>query len=534
MKIRKLLSLLLAVAMILSLAACSSSGDSSSESESTTTEATETEETAGETTAADTAAKTSLVYGVDSEPNVLDPIEATDNSAYTMFRAVYETLWNFDTDGNITYLLATGYEYDETETVLTIHLREGVTFHNGEAFTAEDVLYTYKIVAEGTLHGDQISMIDFDNTVALDDYTIEMHLTQVSASLVYLIAQPFMMIRSEEFCEANEDSVTSVANGTGPYCLEAWNKGDSFELVRNDNYWGEAANYETVTIKFISDSFTRMLEFEAGTLDVAMVSTSTDADDLLNGAYSGASLVQQSNGSVWCLEVNTTTEPWDEMYNDINLRKALFCSIDVDSIVTYICGSTCTKATSVLPSSCWAYVDMGGYEYDVEYAKECLAAAGYEEGELSISVIYQPGDYVAEIWEAIQEYWAAIGVNLTIEGAEASVWGPGMIAGDFAFTLAAAQNCVDPSDAFLTRKIGGMTPCLWPTDELLELDAAAESVTDTAERQEYYTQIQELMYEGYWALPIFEETSNWAVSDSVTGWAESCDGQCIPNLALVG
>ncbi len=523
---KKVLALVLALAMTLSLAACGS--DPGTGTDATSDPA---PDGSGDTVP---AAGGTLTYGVDTEPSTLDPAESTDASAYALFRAVYENLWYYDSEGNLVYQLATGYEYDETETVLTIALRQGVTFHNGDPLTADDVLYTIECIAESAAHSGDVAMIDLAASSAPDDYTLELHMNKVSASLVYNIAQPYWMIRDREFCEANPDNnVTTVENGTGAYTLTSWNIGESFELTAYDGYWGDPVVYENVSIKFIEDEFTRMMEFQAQNLDVCIVNTANYVDDLQNGVYGDATLVQKANGSVDSIEINMITPEWAELYGDINLRKALFHSIDVDSILATITGSTTSKATSILPSSCWAYVDVGSYDYDVEYAKECLAAAGYEPGELTLSLTYQPG--TGEIWEAIQAYWNEIGINLEIEGAEPSVWGPAMITGEFALAIAGAQNCVDPSDAFTPRKLdNGMLPMMWPTDELAELDASAESVTDTAARQSYYEQIQQIMHDEYFALPLYESTNNWAVQSTVSGWGESCDGLCVPNLALVG
>lgn len=528
---KKWIALLIVCVMLLALAACGSDGSSQDVAAEKPTDET-VQSTEQETTA---AVKDTLVFGVDTEPSVLDPIESSDKSAYALFNAVYEKLWYFDSEGEIVYQLATGYEYDETGTVMTIHLREGVTFHNGSAFTADDVLYTLGLVAANESHANDVSMINFEKSEATDDYTVQLQLDQVSARLPYALSQPYMSIVDKEFCEANPDNyVTTVENGTGAYVLSNWNIGESFELSAYDGYWGEQPAYPQVTIRFITDEFTRMMEFEAGNLDVAMVGTASYVDDLEAGVYANASLVQKASGSVFGVEINMVTPEWAELYDDINLRKAMFHSIDVDAILKNITGSTTTPATSILPSSCWAYVNVGTYEYDVEYAKECLAAAGYEPGELSISLLYPPDGYAAEIWEAIQGYWAEIGIDLKIEGAEFSVWGPGMVNGDFALALGNAQNCVDPSDAFNPRKVdGGMLPMVWPTEELAELDAAAEATTDTAERSRLYAEIQQIMYDGYYALPLYEATNNWAVQDSVSGWGESCDGLCVPNLALV-
>lgn len=534
---KRWIALLMACVMLLALAACGGSGttDNSQPAADTSAQAETADTTEAEAPAAP-AAKDTLVFGVDTEPSVLDPIESSDKSAYALFNAVYEKLWYFDSEGNIVYQLATGYEYDETETVMTIHLREGVTFHNGDAFTAEDVLYTFGLVAANESHGNDVAMINFDESAIIDDYTLELHLNQLSARLVYAISQPYMSIVDKEFCEANHDNyVTTVENGTGAYTLSKWSIGESFELTAYDGYWGKAPVYTNVSIKFINDEFTRMMEFEAGNLDVAMVSTASYVDDLEAGVYADASLVQKASGSVFGIEINMITPEWAELYGDINLRKALFHSIDVNAILTNITGSTTAPATSILPSSCWAYVNVGTYDYDVEYAKQCLADAGYAPGELTISLLYPPDGFAAQIWEAVQGYWGEIGINLQIEGAEFSVWGPGMVSGDFALALGNAQNCVDPSDAFNPRKVdGGMLPMAWPTDELAELDAAAEATTDVEERGELYAQIQQIMYDGYYALPLYEATNNWAVQDTVTGWSESCDGLCVPNLALVG
>lgn len=294
---KRWIALLMACVMLFALAACGSSDQSADNS----------------------AAKDELVFGVDTEPSVLNPIESSDKSAYALFNAVYEKLWYFDSEGNIVYQLATGYEYDESQTVMTIHLREGVTFHNGNAFTAEDVLYTLGLVAVNESHGSDVAMINLDECVIVDDHTLELHLNQLSARLVYAISQPYLSIVDKEFCEANPDNYsTTVENGTGAYYLDSWNIGEAFNLAVYDNYWGEKPVYSKVVIKFISDEFTRMMEFEAGNLDVAMISTASYVDDVSAGEYEGASLVQKSSGSVYGIEINMITPQWAELYGDIN------------------------------------------------------------------------------------------------------------------------------------------------------------------------------------------------------------------------
>ncbi len=522
---KKIISILLALCMVLAISGCGGTGtEPAADAPASDAPGTEPEPGAENKSRA-------LIIGADVEATSL-AFDSSSEISYKLFQtSCYQKLWDINpATGEQTFELATDYSYDDTNTIMTIHIREGVTFHSGDALTADDILYTLEAIRDGN-NSSIVDKVDFENTAVLDDTTIEIHFTEVDAAFFYGMINQFVRSRAYE----SSHDMTTDACGTGPYMLTAFNLGESIELAAYDGYWGDAPEYDTVTIRFISDEFTRISELDAGNIDACILTSATYIDNVRNGQYADTELHQISDGGVQCLEINITTDEWAAIYSDINLRKALFHAIDVDAIVTNLLDSSCVTATSILPSSCWAYKSIGSYKYDPELAAQYLADAGYAPGELTISVVYQNQGYIGVVWEAIQSYWSDIGVNLVLEGADGSVWGPGMVGGEFPFAIMAAMNCIDPSDAFLPRKIGsGALPCYWKTDELAELDSKAELTVDAAERGEYYDEIQQLVYDGYYVLPLYESSRCWAVKTSVSGWDESLDGLAYPKLGELG
>lgn len=521
---KRIVSILLMLCMFLAMVAC---GTGNTDPE--TNDSNSDNDTSANVGDAATESRT-LVIGADVEATSLS-FDGSSEIGFKLFQtSCYQKLWDINpATGEQTLELATDYSYDDTNTILTVKIRDDVTFHNGDALTADDILYTLEAIRDGN-NSSIVDKVDFDNTVVIDDTTIEIHFLEVDAAFFYGMINQFVRCRAYE----SSNDMTTAECGTGPYMMTAFNLGESIELTAYEGYWGDAPEYDTVIIRFISDEFTRISELDAGNIDACILTSATYIDNVRSGQYEDTELHQISDGGVQCLEINMTTDQWAEIYSDINLRRALFHAIDVQAIVTNLLDSSCVQATSILPSNCWAHKSIGTYKYDPELAAQYLADAGYAPGELTISVVYQNQGYIGVVWEAIQSYWSDIGVNLVLEGADGSVWGPGMVSGEFPFAIMAAMNCIDPSDAFLPRKIGsGALPCYWKTDELEELDSLAESTVDTQVRGEYYDEIQQLVYDGYYVLPLYESSRCWAVKNSVVGWDESLDGLAYPKLGLL-
>lgn len=531
-KVIKAFALLLTISMLAStLTACGGGGNESNDGSSPApAESNPAESTAPETDPepdSQTETPDTFVYGADSESTSLDPYSSMDSIASEfVLRGVYEPLWNMLSDGSVEYCLATGYEWTG-DLELTITLREGVTFHNGNSFTAEDVLYSLNRLAATNRTASKLACLDLENSSAPDDSTVVLAFNNYSASFISDIGAFHMAMLDKEWAEeVGDDGIAAEENGTGAYVLSAWNKGVDYQLSTYDGYWGETPAYQNITVKFYADETTRYLDFTTGNLDAIYLTDGANIQDVQNGAVAGATLVQQSANKDFYLQFNLNES---DKFDDINIRKAIFHAIDVKDIVESFGQGAVKVSDSLLPSSNWAYVSQGLYDYDPDLARQELADAGVSD--LSFTLVITSSALNDNIAVAIQSYLSAVGITMEIDSGDPSTQVAKLIAGGVESTIGKTSG-VDPST---------YTAKLTPTSDdamfrltdanLLDLLDQASLSRDEGERADLFAQIQQAYAEGYYSLPLYESTLSYAVSDTIGGWEEGLDSSSTPNPA---
>ena len=517
---KKLLALLLAVAMVLSLAACGSSSsdtDTSTDDTSTDTETTEeTEESEESEDASDEDEYHVLTVAMDVEPTSLDP-NATADGLGGMFVtfSVFSPLWVLTADGETTMILAESYEYNDDRTEFTITLRDDVTFADGNPITAEDVLYSYNNAAAGT-GATRLASLDLENAVVVDDLTLTIPMVSDSVTLIEDLG--LLVVMEKAWCEESEDNIGLNVMSSGAYEIESWETGMGIVLVKNESYFdADNVYYDEIQVDFISSEETRLLSFESGEYDIICLSESASVDEINGGAREDASVVTVGIQSVSGMVMST----WEDDYTtflDVNVRLAIGYAIDVPTLVEAIMGSAYTVADSILPSANYAYLSCGNYDYDVDYAIELLAEAGYgEDNPLSFTFTVSESGMNSELAEAIQAMLAEVNIEMSIDTQDGATYMNNMIANTIEAGFSTYMGSYEPAGIVNSRRTGLPAHMSQYGDSELA-DLLEEVCTSTAsedERIEMWYELQELSYEYANFIPIYESNQNFAVADSV-------------------
>ena len=208
--------------------------------------------------------------------------------------------------------------------------------------------------------------------------------------------------------------------------------------------------------------------------------------------------------------------PADERFDDVRVRQAFCEAIDIESIVTALCGQVYDIATSTLPATSWAYKDESAViKYDPDHAKTLVEELTADGVDMTFTVpIEQRGNNI-NIAEAMQAQLAAVGITLNIEPTQQSDFMPKMNAGEVSLGFGGSSGGFDPIEAWfpVTPNSGSIAQCL--DEEAGELMTQAADAEGTAERIALYEQIQDLFAENYRYLPMYEEPIWYAVSNSV-------------------
>ena len=396
--------LILAICMVMMAASCGGGGGTETEAASGGASGESAQEAGGST-------KDTLVLANSADVTSFDPFVDTNGVSGRVRSCIYESLWIQENDGGYTPLLATEWEWTD-DLHLSITLREGVTFSNGNPFTADDVLFTYESALNGAFP-QYFSKIEQINVV--DDTHVEFVFSQVDATIMAYIAS-FFPILDRETVEANPEALATTPIGTGPYVLENWSVGDSQTLKRNENYWGEPAKIENVTFRVVTEPTQRYVELMTGGVDFAFELAYADAMSMDASQFT---ISQDLNTVVNHLMINS-----DEGHKmaDENLRIAMAYCIDREALVqAAYAGSALPAWSPVSPSTSGYYEELEGYEpypQDFEKAKEYLAAAGYADG-VTLNLLYT-GDnqYYSNMVEVLQNWFGQAGIELNLNSSD--------------------------------------------------------------------------------------------------------------------
>ena len=205
-----------------------------------------------------------VTIAVTTEPSTLDPQAVNDRSSRVITANLFESLLGRDASTALVPVLATGYEVVDDDT-WRFAVREGVTFHDGQALNAQAVADSLNRMLDPDYSTQRDSYIrDIASAEAVDEFTVDIHTDGVNAVLPLQIAQLPVI------APGTSDSVGENPVGTGPYMFESWDRGQQITGVINPNYWGDAPSIEAFTVRFIPDKQTSLAALQAAEVDLVL------------------------------------------------------------------------------------------------------------------------------------------------------------------------------------------------------------------------------------------------------------------------
>lgn len=470
------------------------------------------------------ASAQNLVIAQGTDAVTLDPHDVTDSPTASIVSHMYETLFELMPDGSIEPNLAESYEVSDDSTVWTINLREGVTFHDGTPMTAEVV----KGSMDRFLDPDNAFTFRFlldriDEVVVTGPLQIELRLATPFAPLLAHLTHNTTAIVLPSAVEEFGEAFGENAVGTGPFMLDAWDRGSRIDMVVNEDYWGDVPAIDGVSFLAVPENTTRMALVESGEAHVAVRVPPQDIARL--NAAPDITVENVSSLRTIYMYFNHTLEPFD----DVRVRQAFNHAVDKQEIAEFVLGGAVRPSDAAIAPGIFGYTDVGEYEYDPERARELLAEAGFEDG-LSTTLYSPSGRYLQDIQitEAIQSQLAEVGIDATIETLEWSAYldktrepagendvpvallGWGTVTGDADYGLYAlfhtSQHVPDGSNrAFYSNPV---------VDDLLD---EARVTPDPSVRESLYADALQIVRDDAPWLFLHSETQLVAVNDAVEG-----------------
>jgi len=351
--------------------------------------------------------KDTLIWGVMSAESIY-PLNVTYGNFWTIIPNIFNGLVDFDENFRIIPSLAVSWNNPDNFT-WRFYLRQGVKFHNGNDFTAEDVKYSFD-----TFHSDFDLIIK--EIIIQDNYTIEFKTYEPNPGLLSRLAHTGIIYCKNVTEQPDKQSLI----GTGAYRLADYEIGNYTTLERFDDYWGEKPEIKTVVFKAIEDDEERLNAVLSGTIDIAEYNIDDKIDQIMQEEnitvvkYPPLSTYiigfdMRENGSYGFPDGMNPTA-------DLRVRKAIYQAIDIAPLINGPFKGFAQPESQIITPYIFGYnPEIERLSYNVTASKQLLAEARYEQGfDIVMDCITEGFDYNAENCYLITQQLSEVGIHVTM------------------------------------------------------------------------------------------------------------------------
>lgn len=450
---------------------------------------------------ANPAEKTVVVYVADIF-NTLNPFDTGAFSDSYVFNQVYETLTQVDDLGIPQPCLAESWIISDDALTYTVSIVKDAKFQNGEILKASDVVFTYKYAKNYAAKNAYHSMVT--KVEALDEYTVKFTLDKPTP--LFLAHTQQLPIVNEKFVTENNNDISKVACGTGPYKLVSFDPAVKVMLTRNDDYRRAPATIKNVELRYVSDASSAVVSLESGEINYMSVPPVMATTFKNNPKFSGDTTLPLYTAVI---AMNTKVKPFDNKL----IRQAFSYACDKQSIVdiAYEGFGTVARLQAYTNSFGVNFDDAPDFSYNPEKAKELLAQAGYPNGmnltkEFGVKMLTIPGTFHEKVGQVYQKNLADIGVIVELQNTQTP--DEDVESGNFAIMNQGATYRTDFSYNevnYGTIGIGGNNYSQMREPYVDEMFAKGAAETDPEIRKSIYKELINYLIDYCPGIPVFHK-----------------------------
>jgi peptide/nickel transport system substrate-binding protein len=466
-------------------------------------------------------AASTLTWALSQDPVYLIPMDATGLSIEATYY-IYESLLGWDKNLNMVPSLATSWETPNPTTFI-FKLREGVKFHSGKSFDAEDVKYSIEKAKKPPAPGvDNGFFPPIEKVTVINKHTVKITTSQPAQDVLGFFAWG-------RYCEMvpaglyESTDVKTHTDGTGPFMLGEFVPSDHVTLVRNPHYWRKGVPAASqLVLKILADEGSRLDALRSGAIQGGSFSA-----DSAKIAASDSSLVvyKLRSGSPNEVEFNLkdTSQPW----NDVRVRQAVNHAIDRTDLINKALEGEGFYSGKILQGyGDWPIPEAelrANYEkHDVKKARALLKAAGHHDGfQVTLNSIAEPAVYTT-VATVLKAQLANVGIDVTVQPQDIGTFSANDGAGKFEWESTGRGMRGDVSEFFSDFNPSGSTFAAWfkggwNDPQLQRLLTRGLATSNHAKRRAIYRQAEAIALTQWPELPLVAAYSYIIVSKEVKG-----------------
>ena len=431
---------------------------------------------------------------------------------------------------------AKSWEFSEGGKVLTLKLKDGIKFHNGEAFTAEEVRYN---LWRGRTRPNKIALtrmnclqVFVENEEALDDTTIKLTLTFPTSIIISCLGNPWVSIQPKSILKAiddggDEEPMRTIV-GAGPFKFAGYNKGVDLTWERYDGYHERGRPFlDEIKYFFVKDRGQRFAALLTGQADMGSVFptfTKEELENLKSEKPDKFDFLNVHGSSVWVVMFNLQKSPWD----DVRLRRAVNMAIDQNAMGLSLYGEGAWAPTTPFAGRGWEWIrtDAEWHELitafptaaDIEEAKGLVSEV---TGGERLPVIITYNTFYSKYAEVLVAQLKEIGIDVTLRGLDRTASVKAQTTGDFELTIQANSWPInDPFEPLTLLYLpgGGRNYGKWDNPQVVDLYEKQLREFDLAKRGDFMRQIGDIIVDEMPLAFIARQTFFYEVNSEVRGW----------------
>lgn len=356
-----------------------------------------------------------LIISQAADAVTLDPHMHSQAETMNVLLNVYDPLVDFTEKFEPVPNLATAWKQIDPVT-WRFTLRKGVTFHNGETFSARAVKYSFDRLVDPNQKAPMGTRLTALKEVRIvDDYTVDIVTKEPYAPLLYIISLYLQIIPPDTVKQMGDTKFGLTGVGTGPYRVKSWAKDQELVLEANPKYWKGAPRVQRVVYRPIPEDSARVAALQTGESDIV---ASVPPERWKDIQQDKATRISARTGTMVYMGLDTFHAPFE----DVRVRRALNHAIDVDTIISKILLGTADRMNGPFFRTALGYdKSIQPYRYDPALAKKLLTEAGYPNGfetVLAALPAQEGASKLMEVAETVAYQLGQLGVKVRIDTLE--------------------------------------------------------------------------------------------------------------------
>jgi peptide/nickel transport system substrate-binding protein len=432
---------------------------------------------------------------------------------------VYDTLVEPDDKLQMQPALAESWTTSKDQLTWTFKLRQGVTFHNGDAFDADSVVYSFNRIIKQKLSTsyrfDTVKSID-----KVDDHTVDFKLSRPTPNLLANVGS-FQGMAIVDKKNAESGDISKAPVGTGPFSFVSWKRGDSIQIKANPKYWGGAPKVSSVDFQFVKEPGTALANLRGGQVQWTDNLPPAQVQSLLSSDDPKVQSVPSTD--YWYFALNEAKKPFD----DPRVRQAFAWAIDRNAIAEAArFGAAQVNQTAIPKTSQW-YFDYAPYKTDPNKAKQLLQQAGVSNLKVDFMVTSAYPETVS-VAQVMKDELSRVGVTLNIRTEDFASWLDDEAAGKYDGFMLSWLGNVDPDEFYYSQHYskGSNNYQKFSNKQVDELLTKGRTTADQTQRKTFYDQAAKIIVDQASYIYLYNP-------NVVQGWSTKLSGYTVrPDRAI--